>query len=70
MDRIDSALLARPPRKLAEDLNTLEEQIAQKSQGGQRRLSVLDLDAVWDDVQAKNRAAGPWGPIKPVEHQQ
>lgn len=61
MDRIDSALLARPPRRIPEDLNTLEEQTAQKSQGGQRRLSVLDLDAVWEEVQEKNRAAGPWG---------
>lgn len=61
MDRVNSALLARPPRKVAEDLNTPEEQIAQKSQGGQRRLSGLDLDAVWDDVQARNRMAGPWG---------
>lgn len=70
MDRIDSALLARPPRCIPEDLNTLEEQTAQKSQGGQRRLSVLDLDAVWEEVQEKNRAAGPWGieiPQKPKE---
>jgi hypothetical protein len=37
------------------------ESSAAGKRGGARKLDANQLDAVWDEVQALNRAAGPWG---------
>ena len=45
----------------AGDYPTPEEVAKASKSGGARKLDVLSLDQLWDELQSLNRAAGPWG---------
>lgn len=41
--------------------DTRERKLARSTSGGQGQRKRRTLDETWDEVQAANRAAGPWG---------
>lgn len=43
------------------DTDTPEQKLARSNNGGEGVKRSYTLDERWDEVQAANRAAGPWG---------
>lgn len=46
------------------DTDTPEQKLARSNNGGEGVKRSYTLDERWDEVQAANRAAGPWGALK------
>ncbi|WP_321951907.1 hypothetical protein [Paraburkholderia bannensis] len=43
------------------DTDNPAQRIARSNNGGDAQTQRSKLDMIWDECQAKNRAAGPWG---------
>lgn len=43
------------------DTDTPEQKLARSNNGADANKSKSALEMIWDEVQAKNRAAGAWG---------
>ena len=50
--------------KMKSDTDTPEQKLARSNEGGAKVQRSYTLDDVWEEVQAMNRAAGPWGSIR------
>lgn len=46
------------------DHDTPAQKLARSEEGGAKRKTSYTLDEIWDEIQARNRAAGPWGALK------
>lgn len=46
--------------KLKCETDTPEQKLARSQKGGNRHAGKKDIEQIWDEIQAKNRAAGSW----------
>ncbi|HVM93909.1 MAG TPA: hypothetical protein VMT67_13895 [Terriglobales bacterium] len=47
------------------DTDTPEQKLARSNEGGEKNKRSCTIDEIWNEIQAMNRAAGPWGMLHP-----
>lgn len=50
--------------RLKQEADTPEQKLARSNEGGAKVKRTYTLDDTWDECQARNRAAGPWGALR------